>query len=161
VTASPLLGDDALEPLIAAARAAHPQAGVFVLVRTSNPGAADVEDVPTVADDGSRAPLWEQLARRVDALGVEAVTGATAPEHLPRMRELMPRAVFLLPGVGAQGGRVEALGPAFASGPAGGLVTVSRGIALAHEQSGGEPADAARAAAERLRNEVWDLAGGG
>jgi len=156
ITANPLLGDDALEPLIAAAR--ETAAGVFVLVRTSNPGAADVEDLPTVGEDGSTAPLWERLARRVDALGVDAVTGATVPEHLPRMRELMPRAVFLLPGVGAQGGRVEALAPAFAPGPAAALVTVSRGIALAHEQQGGEPAQAARAAAERLRDAVWSLA---
>jgi orotidine-5'-phosphate decarboxylase len=158
VTANPLLGEDALEPLIAAARTA--QAGVFVLVRTSNPGAADVEDV-TVSVDGSTAPLWEALARRVDALGIDAVTGATAPEHLPRMRELMPHAVFLLPGVGAQGARVEALGPAFAPGPAAGLVTVSRGIALAHEQRGGEPPQAAAAAAEELRDEVWRLAANG
>ena len=156
VTANPLLGDDALEPLIAAARDAV--AGVFVLVRTSNPGAADVEDLATRGEDGSTVPLWEHLARRVDALGVEAVTGATAPEHLPRMRELMPRATFLLPGVGAQGGRVDALGPAFAPGPAAALVTSSRGIALAHEQHGGEPARAAREAAERLRDDVWRLA---
>jgi orotidine-5'-phosphate decarboxylase len=156
ITANPLLGDDALEPLIAAARDAA--AGVFVLVRTSNPGAADVEDLPMAGEDGSAAPLWEHLARRVDALGVEAVTGATSPEHLPRMRELMRRAIFLLPGVGAQGGRVEALGPAFAPGPAAALVTVSRGIALAHEQQGGEPAQAAGAAAERLRDAVWALA---
>jgi orotidine-5'-phosphate decarboxylase len=73
------------------------------------------------------------------------------------MRELMPRAIFLLPGVGAQGGRVEALAPAFAPGPAAALVTVSRGIALAHEQQGGEPAQAAAAAAERLRDAVWSL----
>ncbi len=155
VTANPLLGDDALEPLIAAAREAA--AGVFVLVRTSNPGAADVEDLATLGEDGAPAPLWERLARRVDALGVDAVTGATAPEHLPRMRALMPRAIFLLPGVGAQGGKVETLGPAFAPGPAAALVTVSRGIALAHEQQGGEPAQAAAAAAERLRDAVWSL----
>jgi orotidine-5'-phosphate decarboxylase len=73
------------------------------------------------------------------------------------MRELMPRAVFLLPGVGAQGGQVETLGPAFAPGPAAGLVTASRSIANAHEQYGGEPADAARAEAERLRAAVWQL----
>ena len=156
VTANPLLGDDALEPLVAAAREAT--AGVFVLVRTSNPGAADIEDLPTAGADGSMAPLWERIARRVDALGVDAVTGATAPEHLPRMRELMPRAVFLLPGVGAQGGRVDALGPAFAPGPAAALVTSSRGIALAHEEQAGDPARAAREAAERLRDDVWRLA---
>ena len=106
----PLLGGDALEPLVAAAR--EPAAGVFVLVRTSNPGAADVEDLE-LAGGGT---VWERAGGAVGALGgtradglgdVGAVVGATAPEHLARMRELMPRAPFLLPGVGAQGGRVE------------------------------------------------------
>ena len=65
----------------------------------------------------------------------------------------MPHAIFLLPGVGAQGGRVEDLAPAFAPGRAAGLVTASRSIVRAHEQAGGDaaPADAARAEAERLR----------
>ena len=152
-TANPLLGADSLEPLIEAAEGAG--AGVFVLVRTSNPGAADVQDLEV---DG--APLWERLARIVDGLGqsgasglssVGAVTGATRPEHLARMRELMPRSIFLLPGVGAQGGRVEDLGPAFAPHPAAGLVTASRSIVNAHAQRGGEPAAAAAAAAEELR----------
>jgi orotidine-5'-phosphate decarboxylase len=74
------------------------------------------------------------------------------------MRELMPRAPFLLPGIGAQGGRVEDLAPAFAPGPAGGLVTASRSIARAGEESGAEPARAARAEAERLRAAAWELA---
>src|SRR5881396_2163401 len=88
---------------------------------------------------------------------VGAVTGATAPEHLAELRERMPRAPFLLPGIGAQGGRVEDLAPAFAPGPAGGLVTASRGIVRAHEQHGGEAAEAARAEAERLREQAWAL----
>jgi orotidine-5'-phosphate decarboxylase len=67
------------------------------------------------------------------------------------MRELMPRAIFLLPGVGAQGGRVEDLGPAFAPHPAAGLVTASRSIVNAHAERGGQPAAAAAAAAEDLR----------
>jgi orotidine-5'-phosphate decarboxylase len=159
-TANPLLGCDALAPLVEAARAAG--AGAFLLVRTSNPGAADVQDLPGA--DG--APLWERLAGLVAELGGEgdglsdvgAVTGATAPQHLARMRELMPRAPFLLPGVGAQGGRVEDLAPAFAPGPAGGLVTASRSIAEAGERTGGEPADAARREAESLRATAWNLA---
>src|SRR3954454_9792952 len=108
-TANPLLGRDALEPLIEAAAAAG--AGVFALVRTSNPGAADVEDLPAPA-----APLHERLAELVDGLsprllgenglsGMGAFVGATEPEHFARMRELMPRSIFLIPGVGAQGGR--------------------------------------------------------
>ena len=81
-------------------------------------------------------------ARRAGRAGladVGAVTGATVPEHLARMRELMPRTPFLLPGIGAQGGDVAALAPAFAPGRAGGLVTASRSIANAHEKAGGDP----------------------
>lgn len=158
-TASPLLGRDALAPFLDGARAVG--AGVFLLVRTSNAGAGDVQDLP--GSDGT--PLWERLAALVAELGegdpladVGAVAGATAPEHLARMRELMPRAPFLLPGVGAQGGRVEDLAPAFAPGPAGGLVTASRSIAGASERTGGEPAEAARREAERLRESAWSLA---
>ena len=62
----------------------------------------------------------------------------------------MPHTPFLLPGIGAQGGDVAALAPAFAPGKAGGLVTASRSIANAHEATGATPADAARAEAERL-----------
>jgi orotidine-5'-phosphate decarboxylase len=160
-TANPLLGRDALEPLIDAAAAAG--AGVFVLVRTSNPGAAEVQDTP------ERDPLHERLARMVDELGqpltggsglsaVGAVTGATRPDLLARLRELMPRAVFLLPGVGAQGGSVEDLGPAFANHPAGGLIAASRSIVGAHAQRGGDPAKAAAEAAEELRQAAWAAA---
>jgi orotidine-5'-phosphate decarboxylase len=149
-TANPLLGLDALEPLVAAAASAG--AGAFALVRTSNPGAADVQDQPA-----PERPLHERLARIVDSLsgrllgesglsGMGAVVGATEPEHLGRMRELMPRSIFLIPGVGAQGGKPELLGPAFAAGRASALVAASRGIAA-------DPDPAA--AAERLRSAVW------
>ena len=120
LTANPLLGRDALEPLVSSAREAG--AGVFVLVRTSNPGAADLMDLKLATGE----PLWERLATLVAGLGVPgaaglsdvgAVTGATAPQHLARMRELMPHTPFLLPGVGAQGGDVADLAPAFAPGP--------------------------------------------
>ena len=78
------------------------------------------------------------------------------PAHLTRLRELMPRTPFLLPGIGAQGGDVAALAPAFAPGRAGGLVSASRSIADAHE-AGRRPRDAARAEAERLREQAWAL----
>lgn len=163
VTVNPLMGADAVEPFLGAARAAG--AGVLVLVRTSNPGAADFEDLE-LAGGGH---VWERIARTVDALGranvgagglsdVGAVVGATAPEHLTRARELMPSATFLLPGIGAQGGRVEALAPVFAPGRAGGLISASRSIAGAYRADGGEPAAAARAEAERLREAAWALA---
>jgi len=156
VTVNPLMGRDAVEPFVAAARPRG--AGVLALVRTSNPGADDVEELELA----SGGVVWERLARIVDELGrpgvgesglsdVGAVVGATAPGSLARARELMPNAVFLLPGVGAQGGRVEDLRPAFAPGPAGGLVSASRSIACAYRTAGGDPAEAARAEAERLR----------
>jgi len=152
VTVNPLLGRDALEPLLAAAEAAG--AGVFALVRTSNPGAADVEDLPA-----PQRPLHERLAELVEGLagrlagsgglsGMGAVVGATEPGHIGRLRELMPRSVFLIPGVGAQGGRPELLGPAFAPGRAAAIVAASRSIA-----SDPDPA----AAAEALRAAVWEV----
>jgi orotidine-5'-phosphate decarboxylase len=160
-TANPLLGRDALEPLVAGARAHG--AGPFVLVRTSNPGAADLLDLELAT--GER--LWERLAVLVAELGrpgaagladVGAVTGATEPQHLERLRALMPATPFLLPGIGAQGGDVRTIAPAFAPGRAGGLVTASRAIANAYETAGGTPADAALVAAEGLREQAWALA---
>jgi len=160
-TASPLLGSDALEPLTSAARAVG--AGCLCLVRTSNPGAAEIQDVPA-----PERPLHERLARLVDQLGREsvgasglssvgAVAGATRPELLGRLRDLMPRAVILIPGVGVQGGTVETLRPAFAPHPAAALVTASRSIVDAHRSVEGDPAVAARDAAEDLRAATWAL----
>ncbi len=154
-TANPLLGADSLEPLVAAAEAAD--AGVFALVRTSNPGAADIQDLDT--PDG---PVHERLAALVDSFsdrlagsdgrlsGMGAVVGATAPERIDRLRSLMPRAMMLIPGVGAQGGRPEDLGAAFVPGRAGALVAASRSIAGADDP--GE-------AAEELRDSLWRVSG--
>jgi orotidine-5'-phosphate decarboxylase len=164
VTVNPLMGGDTLQPFISTAR--EVSAGLLVLVRTSNPSAADIEDLRV---EGGGA-VWERIASLVATLGADgvgesglsdvgAVVGATVPAHLARARELMPHAVFLLPGVGAQGGRVEDLAPAFAPGPAGGLITASRSIAGAYlaEGDSGDPAAAARAEAERLRDLAWRL----
>ncbi len=151
-TVSPLLGGDALEPLIDSA--AENGAGLFALVRTSNPGAADLLDLPA-----PEAPLFERLARLVaeraprlagsaGLSGMGAVVGATEPRHLARLRELMPAAIFLLPGVGAQGGRTAALAPALATHPASILVPASRSIAGAEDSA---------AAAAQLRDQLWRL----
>ncbi len=150
-TLNPLLGSDSLEPLVAAAAGAG--AGIFVLVRTSNPSAAELLDAET-----PEGPLHERIAREVDALaprlagsggtsGAGAVVGATEPRYIARLRELMPKAIFLLPGVGAQGGSPDALGPAFAT-PSSALVTASRSVAGADDPA---------AAAEELRGTVWEL----
>jgi orotidine-5'-phosphate decarboxylase len=152
-TANPLPGDDAIDVLVEAAQAAG--AGVFLLVRTSNPGASRLQDRLL----GDR-PLHEELAALVAASapklagasglsGVGAVVGATAPQHMGRLRELMPDSVFLIPGVGAQGGRPEDLGPALAEGhPASILVAASRSIAGADDPG---------AAVTKLRDAVWSL----
>jgi orotidine-5'-phosphate decarboxylase len=87
------------------------------------------------------------------------VVGATAPDRLGELRARMPRAVFLLPGVGPQGGDAEVLAPAFAAGPASGLISASRGIVAAHEHAGGDPATAAAREAARLREVAARLAG--
>jgi orotidine-5'-phosphate decarboxylase len=162
LTASPLLGSDSLTALLDEARTAG--GGLLVLVRTSNPGAADLQD-RALRDGGA---VSDAIARLVDELGaarvgssglsdVGAVTGATAPEHLGRLRAAMPHAVMLLPGLGPQGATGEGLEAAFAPGRAGGLVTASRAIAYAFEPDGGDPAAAARAEAARLRELVWNL----
>jgi orotidine-5'-phosphate decarboxylase len=162
ITVNPLMGRDSVAPFIAAARAAG--AGVLLLVRTSNPGAVDVQDAP-LSGGGT---VSERLAAIADELGrdgvgdsglsdVGAVVGATVPEQLQRLRALMPSAPLLLPGVGAQGGRIEDLAAAFSPGHAGGLVTASRSIVGAHGQSGAAPGDAALAEAERLRTAAWAL----
>ncbi len=163
LTVSPLLGADSLEPFVAVARA-HGR-GLFVLVRTSNPGASDVQE-RALADGGSVSDRLAELVDEIGAAGtgrhglsdVGAVVGATAPGRLGALRERMPRAVFLLPGVGAQGGRVEELAPAFASGPASALIAASRGIVAAHERIDGDPAGAAAREAGRLRELAWRLA---
>lgn len=154
-TINPLLGADALEPFVAAAEAAG--SGVFALVRTSNPGAADVQDLDT-----RQGPVHERLALLVDSFsdrlagsdgklsGMGAVVGATAPEHIARLRELMPRAMFLIPGVGAQGGKPEDLGDAFRPGRAAALIAASRSISGADDPG---------QAAEDLRQAVWDISG--
>ena len=164
VTVNPLLGGDGVEPFVSVARAAG--RGVLVLVRTSNPGAADIQDL--VLPDGGA--VWERIARLVAEHGeagtgaaglsdVGAVIGATEPRHLERARELKSSAPFLLPGVGAQGGRVESLAAAFLPGRAGGLISASRSIVGAHRAGGGDPAGAAAAEAERLREAAWALSG--
>ncbi|MGN6166665.1 MAG: orotidine-5'-phosphate decarboxylase [Solirubrobacteraceae bacterium] len=162
LTVNPLLGVDSLKPLVQSAR--ERGAGLFGLVRTSNRGAADVQD--RALEQGGT--VSERLAEIVRELGREgvgssglsdvgAVVGATVPDLLARFRELMPDAVFLLPGVGAQGGRVEALAPALGEHPASVLISSSRGIVGASAVQGGDPAEGARREAARLQELAWNL----
>ena len=141
VTVNPYLGREAVEPLIERA-----DRFAYVLCRTSNPGAAEIQGLLVGADEEAghpAEPLWARVARHAATWGpggtVGLVVGATAPTELAAIRSLAPSLAFLVPGVGAQGGEIApvlAAGPALA-GPAaqaaGGalLVNVSRGIARA------------------------------
>lgn len=148
VTVNPYLGGDSVEPFLARAR--EHGSGVFCLVKTSNSGSGDLQDVE-LADGG---PLWQHVARLVDGWGAHAVVGATYPREVEEARRLMPHAVLLLPGIGAQGGQPADLAPAFAAGPASALPSASRSVIYASR--GSDWRDAARAEAERLRAEIWE-----
>jgi orotidine-5'-phosphate decarboxylase len=162
LTVNPLLGADSLAPFVSRAR--DNGAGLFVLARTSNPGAADVQGAELAGggtvSDRLAAMIAEAGSEGVGEAGfsdVGAVVGATAPEWVEALRERLPSAIFLLPGVGAQGGAIGVLAPAFAPGPGGGLISASRGIVAAYERHGGEPATAARQEAASLRQLAWKL----
>lgn len=137
LTVNPYLGGDACEPFVAAAREAG--AGLFVLVKTSNPGAGDFQD-------HGDPPLAERVAQRVAAWGeplrdasgwsaIGAVVGATRPAELARFRALMPHAPLLLPGYGAQGGTAAGLAAAFDARGHGAIVNASRSVLHAHART--------------------------
>jgi orotidine-5'-phosphate decarboxylase len=164
ITVNPYLGRDALEPFLAACR--RDGAGLFCLVKTSNAGGADVQDVRL--SDGSL--LWQHVAGLVrewgeDLVGgrglsaVGAVVGATFPREVVEARRLLPQAVLLLPGVGAQGGRPADVSGAFTSGPASALVSASRSIIYAYRGADDDWRAAAGGAAAHLAHEVWAAAG--
>jgi orotidine-5'-phosphate decarboxylase len=164
ITASPYLGEDSVEPFLAACR--RHGAGVFFLVRTSNSGAADVQDA-TLSDG---RPLWQLLALLVHEWGrplvgegglscVGAVVGATHPRAVSEARRLMPQTPMLLPGVGAQGATPADVARAFKSGPASALVTASRSVIYAFKGTEDDWRAAAATEAERLASQVWAASG--
>ena len=133
ITVNPYLGFETLQPFIDAGR--KNGGGVFVLVKTSNPGSRDLQDLPT-----SGGTFAETVARGLDCLAqsegegissIGAVVGATHPAELKKFRDLMPRATLLLPGLGAQGARAEDLADAFTPEGLGAVVSASRGIQYA------------------------------
>jgi orotidine-5'-phosphate decarboxylase len=138
VTVSPYLGPESLEPMIDVARRFGK--GLFVLVRTSNPASGEVQD-----------GVYERVARMVDALGkkgigergyadVGAVTGLTYPEEAPALRALMPNAILLVPGLGAQGGKPEDFAGFLDNDGLGAVAAASRSIAGGWRQREGESA---------------------
>jgi orotidine-5'-phosphate decarboxylase len=157
VTVSPYLGDDSLTPFTDACAEGR---GVFVLVRTSNPGAAMLQELEV---DGR--PLYLHVAAAVARLGaahvgergysdVGAVVGATAPAALRAVRVALPGAFLLIPGVGAQGGATEALAELKVGDAGGFVVNASRSIIYAWQQGEADYRRAAAEAAEALRREL-------
>jgi orotidine-5'-phosphate decarboxylase len=164
LTVNPYLGSDSVEPLVAACRRAG--TGIFALVKTSNGGSADVQEL--ALSDGRR--VWHQVAELVAGWGddlvgerglssVGAVVGATYPRAVGTARRLMPKAILLLPGIGAQGATPADVARAFTSGPASALVPVSRSVIYAFRVDGADWRGAAAAEAARLRREVWTASG--
>jgi orotidine-5'-phosphate decarboxylase len=164
LTVNPYLGSDSVEPLVAACRRSG--TGLFCLVKTSNGGSADVQEL--ALSDGRR--LWQHVGELVAQWGADlvgerglssvgAVVGATYPRAIGEARRLMPRAILLLPGIGAQGATPADVARAFTSGPASALVPVSRSMIYAFRVAGADWRKAAAAEAARLRREVWAASG--
>jgi orotidine-5'-phosphate decarboxylase len=164
LTVNTYLGLDSIEPFLQACRLHG--AGIFCLVRTSNAGATDVQEL--TLSDGRR--VWQHVAGLVDDWGADlvgerglssvgAVVGATVPRAVGEARRLLPRSVLLLPGVGAQGATPADVARAFTSGPASALVTASRSVIYAYRGGAADWRTAAGAEAARLRSEVWSVSG--
>lgn len=128
ITVNPYLGWETLTPFVSAARANG--GGVFVLVKTSNPGSRDLQE------GGSAEKVAAEVARlgeeeSADLSSVGAVVGATHPGELGAWRRRMPRSTLLIPGLGVQGGRAEDLAPAFLPGGIGAVASASRAVQYA------------------------------
>ncbi len=137
LTVNPYLGRDAVEPFLESARRVG--AGVFVLVRTSNPGAGQFQDLLVSSGATPPRPLYQHVGEAVATwaranlgacgLGdVGAVVGATYPAELTTLRRLMPEVIFLVPGFGAQGGTADDVAGAFRPDGLGAIINSSRGI---------------------------------
>jgi orotidine-5'-phosphate decarboxylase len=151
VTANPYLGFDSLEPFIE-----YRDRGVFVLCRTSNPGAVDFQSLPCRTDSGEK-PLFEVVAGKVNAwnkhgnLGL--VVGATYPEELKLVRQRYPEMLLLVPGVGTQGGDLaRTVSYGVDAGRRRTVINSSRQILYASK--GADFAEAARAAAIKMRDQM-------
>jgi orotidine-5'-phosphate decarboxylase len=148
VTLNPYMGGDSVAPFFE-----YPDRGVFILCKTSNPGAGEIQDLTV----GGGEPLYVHLARRALAwdkhgtLGL--VVGATYPSDVAAVRRIAPRAPILLPGVGAQAGDLErSVQAAVDSDGGGAIVNVSR--SLLYASSGPDWQTAARDQALRVRSAI-------
>lgn len=141
ITVNPMLGMDTLEPFVTAAREADK--GLFVLVRTSNPGSAELQDVRLASGETWSEMLADKLNAVATAPGlvgsggyssIGAVVGATQTHTMQSLRKRLPKSIFLLPGYGAQGATAEMTRAAFVDGK-GAIVSASRSILYAHKEA--------------------------
>ena len=162
VTLNGYMGSDSIKPFLEAAKAEDKCA--FVLVKTSNPGSGELQDVKT-ADGRTVYQVMGALNESI-AAGTEgkygytmagAVTGATYPEQIRQLRADLPHTFFLVPGYGAQGGTAADVKYAFDAQGHGAIVNSSRGIMCAWKKTGGDGHDfaqAARNAAIAMRDDI-------
>jgi orotidine-5'-phosphate decarboxylase len=142
VTINPMLGLDSIEPFVSTAR--DENKGLFVLVRTSNPGSADFQDV-TLADGRTWSEmLADKLAPVAASEGLVgshgysslgAVVGATQAHTMASLRSRLPKSIFLLPGYGTQGATADMTKAAFDAKGQGAIVSASRSILYAHRDA--------------------------
>jgi orotidine-5'-phosphate decarboxylase len=164
LTINPYFGSDGVAPFLSLAD--ERERGVFILVRTSNPSAAEIQDL-VVTEGNDPLPVWRRVAALVSGWGasrlgesgyssVGAVAGATNPETLADARRALPRAILLVPGYGAQGGTAADVANAFDAEGLGALVNASRSIVFAKRDAAtlAELADAAAAAARAMRDDI-------
>jgi uridine monophosphate synthetase len=148
ITLSPFLGRDSIDPFLA-----YKEKGIFLLCKTSNPGAADLQDLPVYVGEKSVMPLYQHIAQLAEKWNsgnnIGLVVGATQPKSLANIRSAAPGLWFLVPGVGTQGGDLEtALRSGLRVDKKGLLINVSRGISQAENP--------ARAAAE-IRDAIINI----
>jgi orotidine-5'-phosphate decarboxylase len=153
VTVSPYLGRDSLEPFVDEAQKNH--GAVFVCVKTSNPGAVDIQELQvngrTVADEVAALVRSLNEESHPDGYGpVGAVVGSTYPDDAVRMRKFLEHSLFLVPGVGAQAGDVSRLYQYFNTDGRGALVSASRSVLYPKREPGVTTVDGVRAAANEL-----------
>ena len=164
VTVNGYLGSDGILPFVEECEK-HDK-GIFVLVKTSNPSGAEIQNV--ILENG--VPMYEYMGGLVEKWGqstigkygysaVGAVVGATHPMEAARLREVLPHTFFLIPGYGAQGGKAEMLKSCFGKDGLGGVVNNSRGILCAYKKNGGTYYEAAREACIAMQKDLASVIG--
>ena len=164
VTVNGYLGSDGILPFVE--QCEKYDKGIFVLVKTSNPSGAEIQNM--ILENG--VPMYEYMGGLVEKWGestigkygysaVGAVVGATHPTEAARLREVLPHTFFLIPGYGAQGGNAEMLKSCFGKDGLGGVVNNSRGILCAYKKNGGTYYDAAREACIAMQKDLSSVIG--